>query len=122
MTTSLNSLYQNIVVATKEDQYSLFSNGQYVFSFPDPYQSAVFTHLTLSQHPYPRKVLLVGGGIAGTIQEILKYPLTLLHHVELDPMMIEAYRPYLSSEDRKALKDKRVEVFYTDGRYYIKNT
>jgi spermidine synthase len=122
MTTSLDSLYQNIVVATKEDQYSLFSNGQYILSFPDPYQSAVFAHLTLSQHPHPQKILLVGGGITGIIQEILKYPITILHHVELDPSLIEAYLPFLPPEDRRALEDKRVEVFYTDGRYYIKNT
>ncbi|MBW1838391.1 MAG: hypothetical protein JRI49_00520, partial [Deltaproteobacteria bacterium] len=122
MIASIDSLYQNIVIATKEDQYSFFSNGQYVLSFPDPYQSAVFAHLTLSQHPRPRKVLLVGGGIAGITKEILKYPITLLHYVELDPRMIEAYRPHLPPEDKKALKDKRVEVFFTDGRYYIKTT
>jgi len=122
MTTSLDSLYQNIVVAIKEEQYSLFSNGQYILSFPDPYQSAVFAHLTLSQHPHPCKVLLVGGGIAGIIQEILKYPIILLHHVELDPKLIEASLPFLPKVDKNALEDKRVEVFYTDGRYYIKNT
>ncbi len=122
MTSSIDSLYQNIVIATKEDQYNLFSNGQYVFSFPDPYQSAVFAHLVLTQHPRPRKVLLVGGGIVGIIKEILKYPLTLLHHVELDPRMIEAYHLHLPPEDKKVLKDKRLEVFHTDGRYYMKNT
>ncbi|KPJ59958.1 MAG: hypothetical protein AMJ42_01655, partial [Deltaproteobacteria bacterium DG_8] len=122
MISSMDSLYENIVVAIKEDQYSLFSNGQYILSFPDPYQYAVFTHLILTQHPYPQKILLVGGGIAGIIQEILKYPITLLHHVELDPKLIEACLPFLPSEDRRALEDERVEVFYTDGRYYIKNT
>jgi spermidine synthase len=121
MTTSIDSLYQNIVVATKEDQYSLFSNGQYMLSFPDPYQSAVFAHFLLSQHSHPHKVLLVGGGVAGTIGEILKHPVTLLHYVELDPRLIEASLPFLPLEDRKALEDKRVEVFYTDGRYYTKN-
>ncbi len=121
LTTSLDSLYQNIVVAAKEDQYSLFSNGQYMLSFPDPYQSAVFAHFLLSQHSHPHKVLLVGGGVAGTIGEILKHPVTLLHYVELDPRLIEASLPFLPLEDRKALEDKRVEVFYTDGRYYTKN-
>lgn len=121
MITSLDSLYENIVIAKKEDQYSLFSNGQYILSFPDPYQSAVFAHLILSQHPQPRKILLVGGGVTGVIQEILKYPITLLHYVELDPKLIEACLPFLPPEDKRALDDKRVEVFHADGRYYIKN-
>ena len=121
MISSLDSIYQNIVVAKKEDQYSLFSNGQYMLSFPDPYQSAVFAHFNLSLHPYPRKVLLVGGGLAGIIEEMLKHPVTMLHYVELDPKLIEASLPFLPKEDRNALEDKRVEVFSTDGRYYIKN-
>lgn len=121
MVSSLDSIYQNIVVAKKEDQYSLFSNGQYMLSFPDPYDSAVFAHFTLSLHPYPRKVLLVGGGLAGIIKDMLKHPVTMLYYVELDPRLIEASLPFLPKEDRDALKDKRVEVFSTDGRYYIKN-
>jgi spermidine synthase len=121
MITSRDSLYQNIVVALKEEQYSLFSNGQYVFSFPDPYQSAVFAHFVLSQHPNPRKILLVGGGTAGIVKEMLKHPLTLLHYVELDPALIEAYLPYLPDEDKSSLEDTRVKLFYTDGRYFIKN-
>ena len=119
---SLNSPYQNIVVAEKEGQYSLFSNGQYVLSFPDPYQSAVYTHFVLSQHPHPQKILLVGGGITGIIQETLKYPILSLSYVELDPKLIEASLPFLSPEDSNTLKDDRVKVFYADGRHYIKNT
>ncbi len=121
MTASLDSIYQNIVVAKKEDQYSLFSNGQYMLSFPDPYQSAVVANFNLSQHPHPRKVLLVGGGLAGIIEEMLKHPITMLHYVELDPKLIEASLPFLPEEDRNALEDKRVKVFHTDGRHYIKN-
>lgn len=121
MDSSIDSIYQNIVVAKKEDQYSLFSNGQYMLSFPDPYDSAVYAHFNLSLHPHPRNVLLVGGGLAGIIKDMLKHPITLLHYVELDPKLIEATLPFLPIEDRDALKDKRVEVFSTDGRYYIKN-
>jgi len=120
MLVSLDSRYQNIVVARKEGQYNLFGNGQYLTSFPDPYQTAIFTHLNLSQHPFPRKILLVGGGVTGIIQEILKYPITLIHYVELDPKLLEAALPFLSPEDKAALQDQRVTLFHTDGRYYIK--
>jgi spermidine synthase len=120
MVVSLDSRYQNIVVARKEDQYSLFGNGQYLTSFPDPYHTALFTHLNLSQHPFPRTILLVGGGTTGIIQEILKYPVTLIHYVELDPILLEATRPFLSPDDRAALRDERVSIFHTDGRHYIK--
>ena len=117
---SVDSPYQNIAVARNEQEYSLFSNGQYLNSFPDPYQTAVFTHLTLSQHPAPRSILLVGGGATGIIQEIMKYPVELVHYVELDPKLLEAGLPFFSREDRRALEDARVTTFFTDGRFYIK--
>jgi spermidine synthase len=120
MLVSVDSRYQNIVVARKEEQYSLFGNGQYLNSFPDPYQTAVFTHLNLSQHPFPRTILLVGGGATGIIREILKYPVRQIHYVELDPKLLEASLTFLSREDKAALEDERVTLFYTDGRHYIK--
>ena len=122
MSVSLNSRYQNIVVAMQNDQYSLFGNGQYIESFPDPFQAASFAHFILSQHPSPRTILLIGGGATGIIHEMLKHPLQLLHYVELDPKLIEASLPFLSEQDRAALEDKRVEIFYTDGRHFLNTT
>ena len=122
MSLSLNSRYQNIVLALQNDQYSLFGNGEYIGSFPDPYQAAGFVHFTFSQHPDPRTILLIGGGATGMIHEMLKYPLQLLHYVELDPKLIEATRPFLSGQDKTALTDERVQVFYTDGRHFVKTT
>ena len=122
LSASLNSRYQNVVLAQHNDQYSLFGNGQYIESFPDPYQAAVFAHFVLSQHPHPRTILLIGGGSTGMLHEMLKYPLQLVHYVELDPALIEATLPFLSGQDKAALDDERVEIFYTDGRHFVKTT
>ena len=53
---------------------------------------------------------------------MLKYPLQLVHYVELDPTLIEATLPVLSGQDKAALDDKRVKIFYTDGRHFVKTT
>ncbi len=117
--TSADSPYQNVAVASAHNQYSIFGNGQYVTSFPDLYQAALFAHGTLAQHPSPGTILLVGGGASGTIQEMLKYPIHMLHYVEVDPLLIEAGIPYLPVQDKDALTDKRVGLFFKDGRYFI---
>jgi spermidine synthase len=122
MSLSLNSRYQNIVLALGNEQYSLFGNGQYIGSFPDPYQSSDFAHSILTQHPEPRSILLIGGGTTGIIHEILKYPVQRIHYVELDPKLVEATYPFLSNQDKTALDDERVEIFYTDGRHFVKIT
>lgn len=122
LVTSQESKYENIVLAAQETQYSLFGNGQWLSSFPDDYQSASLAHFLLTEHPNPAEVLLIGGGFEGMIKEILKHPVLRLDYAELDPRLIETALPYLPPQDQAALKEKRVRVFYTDGRYLVKRT
>ena len=119
---SADSRYQNISVAYKDGQFSLFGNGQHITSFPKEYRSAAFAHLVLLEHPRPKEVLLVGGGPSGVIREMLKHPITELHYVELDPKLIGIMKKYLSLKDKEALGDERVRVFYADGRHFIKES
>ena len=117
---SINSPYQNLVIAKQLDQYCMYGNGQIFTSFPDPYQSALKAHFILCQHPHPEKVLLIGGGISGIIKEILKHPVRTLHYVELDSSLVEVGKKYLPPEDKAAMHDPRVTIFLNDGRYYVK--
>lgn len=117
---SVDSKYQNIVIGKEEDQYSVYGNGQYTFAFPNLYEYGPMAHLVLSEHPFPRRVLLIGAGIGGLISEMLRYPLEELHYVELDPKLLEVAEKYLPEEDRVSLADKRVKIFHLDGRYFVK--
>jgi len=117
---SINSPYENIMVAKMSDQYSIYGNGQYLASFPDPFQSATRAHFILTQHPHPETVLLIGGGTGGLIKEILKHPVKTLHYVELDAKLIQVIQKYSPLQDKKAFQDPRVQIFWSDGRHYVK--
>ena len=117
---SIDSQYKNIVIGIRDDQYSVFGNGQFNFSFPDEYENAQIAHLVMTQHPDPKRVLLIGGGMGGLIGEILKHPIEELDYIELDHALIESAEKYLPPEEKEALSDKRVNIFHVDGRYYIK--
>ncbi|MCR4290953.1 MAG: fused MFS/spermidine synthase [Candidatus Scalindua sp.] len=117
---SIDSRYENIVVGVRDDQYSVFGNGQFNFAFPDEYVNAQIAHLIMTQHPDPRRVLLIGGGMGGLIREMLKHPIEELDYIELDPALIELAEKYLPPEEKEALSDKRVNIFHVDGRYYVK--
>ncbi len=120
--TSVDSRYQNIAVGYEKGQYSIYGNGLWVYSFPDEYSFAALAHLSLSEHPNPKSVLLIGGGEGGLIREILKHPVQKLAYVELYPALIRTVGRFLSEEDRKALKDSRVTLHVQDGRYFVKHT
>ena len=119
---SLDSKYENITLGIKEGQYSLFGNGQYISSFPDEYNYANLAHFILTQHPQPRQVLLIGGGIGGLLKEIMKHPVGQLDYVQLDPQLITLVLEYLPAEDKEVLKAPGVKVYYIDGRQFIKTT
>ena len=117
---SIDSRYENIVVGVRDEQYSVYGNGQFNFAFPDDYANSQIAHLVMTQHPDPKRVLLIGGGMGGLIREMLKHPVEELDYIELDPALTESIRKYLPPVEEEALSDKRVKIFHTDGRYYVK--
>ncbi|MEA1928734.1 MAG: hypothetical protein U9N73_11050, partial [Candidatus Auribacterota bacterium] len=68
-----NSIYGNIAVTGRENQFSLFENGLLVFTYPDLLSAEESVHFALLEHPAPRRVLLIGGGVGGSLREILRY-------------------------------------------------
>ncbi|MEW6681290.1 MAG: hypothetical protein AB1297_09810, partial [bacterium] len=117
-----NSIYGNIVLVKREDQYSLFYNGLYLYTLKDRLSSEEACHFALLSHPNPQSILLIGGGIAGLIEEIIKYPIKNVDYLELDPLIIKIARDYLPEEYYKPLEDPRVKKKSLDGRFFIKNT
>jgi spermidine synthase len=65
-------------------------------------------------------VLLVGGGVAGDLREVLKHPIVGVTYVELDPLLIEAARAHLPARDAAVLNDPRVALVLADGRLYVR--
>ena len=119
--TSENSIYGNVAVVKRENLYSVFTNGVYAFSVPDEFTSELSAHFPLLEHPWPKDVLLIGGGSSGQLREVLKHPVERIDYVELDPLIINLAKAYLPVNE--ALNDHRVKVIADmDGRLFIKRT
>ena len=118
---SENSIYGNIAVTKKENLFSVFTNGLYGFTVPDELTSERNAHFPLLEHPNPKKILLIGGGLSGQLREVLKYPIEHVDYVELDPLLIKLAKEHLPSS--KIMNDLRVHVISNmDGRLFIKRT
>lgn len=117
---SIHSVYGNIVVLERDDQYSFYENGVLMYTTRDTELNEELIHYPMLEHPNPKKILLIGGGAGGALKEILKHPVDKVTYVELDPKIIEVSRKYLPREDLEALDDPRVDVVMADGRFFIK--
>ena len=71
-------------------------------------------------HPNPQKVLIVGGGDGGALEEVLKHPVKKVWVVEIDEKVIQCCKKYLPSISKKAFEDKRVEIIIGDGKKFVK--
>ena len=117
-----NSKYGNLAVLKYAQQYSLFGNGDLYFSMPDEETPKNAANLFMLQHPAPKEILVIGGGISGLLRWILHCDVKHLDYVELDPAVIEMARKYLVSEDLEALNHGAVHIHNTDGRMFIWRT
>jgi spermidine synthase len=118
---SENTIHGNIAVTHALDQRDFWVNGLPVFTVPHP--DTVFveetTHIPMLLHPAPVDVLIIGGGVGGTLEELLKHPVSRVTYVELDPKMIELAKRF-APEASRVLDDPRVETRYMDGRLFVK--
>jgi len=113
------SKYGTIAITRTESQLNFYTNGFFDFACPDLYSAEEAVHYPLLIHPQPISVLLVGGGLGGAIEQVLKHsPIEKLVYLELDPKLIEVANRYLDL----AVQKERVKIFTGDARFFIKNT
>lgn len=113
--------YHNLAMIRDADLYTVFANGLWLFSAPDPQLAETAVHPVLLEHPAPETVLLVGGGAAGLAGEILKHPsVHRVDYVEPDPELVRMVRAHLPRTVYKALDDDRVHLFHEDPAAFIR--
>jgi spermidine synthase len=115
-----NSAYGNLAVVQTEGSRSVYENGLILFHAPDAEGAEEAVHYALLEHPAPRRLLLIGGGANGSLQQALQHPsIKRVDYVELDPAIIEIARRYFSQQWAAAESDARVRVHLTDGRRFV---
>jgi spermidine synthase len=113
--------YHNLSVIRQPNQISVFVNGLWWFSAPDPETAELSVHIAMLEHPKPHKVLLVGSGITGLVGEILKHPMvTSLDYVEADPQVISLIAPHLSDRETAPLSDPRLRLLHMDAGSFLR--
>jgi spermidine synthase len=116
-----DSPYGRLAIQARGSQRIFYTDGLLAFETQGTFPEEV-THLPLLAHPAPGEVLLIGGGIAGDLREILKHPVEKVTYVELDPLLIDAARDFLPPADAETLDDARVQLVMTDGRAFVAST
>jgi len=118
------SPYQRIQVAVSplfgrmlilDDAVQTTERDEYVYH-------EMLVHLPLVTHPDPTRVLIIGGGDGGTLEEVLKHPVAQATLVEIDRAVIDVSRAYLPGIANGAFDDPRARVLIADGIAFVRET
>ena len=119
---SRNSVYGNLAIVQTAGTFSLFENGQVSFNVPDAAAAEEAVHYALLEHPMPRSLLLIGGGLNGSLAQALQYgSLERIDYVELDPAVFALARRFFPEEWALLGANPRVHAYNTDGRLFLKS-
>ncbi|MDD5194167.1 MAG: fused MFS/spermidine synthase [Candidatus Omnitrophica bacterium] len=119
---SKNTIYANLLSLKRGNQVSFFENGTRLYTVFDKQLSEEAVHFCLLEHKNPRNILLIGAGFAGLLDEILKYPVTCVDYVELDPALVTMAKKHLPPLYTSSLQNTLVHVINTDARFFLKTT
>ena len=118
---SRDSPYGRLTMTERGGQLAVFENGALSFETQGTEPEEI-AHLALLAHENPRRILLLGGGVSGTVREILKHRPEKIDYIELDPFLIEMAQAYLPDEIRNSLQAPSVNLIISDGRKFLRNT
>jgi spermidine synthase len=120
---SRNSVYGNLALVATSQSRSLFENGLRILTVPDPSAAEEAVHFALLEHSAPRSLLLIGGGINGSLAQALQYSsLERVDYVELDPAILGIAERHFAQAWRLARSDPRAHIHPVDGRLFLKTS
>lgn len=83
----------------------------------------MLTHVPLFAHGAVRKVLIIGGGDGGMLEEVLKHKgVEKVTMVEIDQAVVDFSKQHLRFICNDAFEDPRLDLVITDGVLYVEST
>lgn len=115
-----NSDYQHVMILDSYDfgRMLVLDGVVQTTSLDGHIYNEMISHVPISVHPNPQRVLIIGGGDCGVAKEVCKYPeIERIDMVEIDEVVVKACKAHLP-EVSGGLSDPRVQFIFDDGVKY----
>lgn len=110
-----NTPYGKLVITELNGQQNIYENNQLLHTEKDIVNSEESVHYCMLQKNYPRKVLVLSGGLLSQLNEILKYDSVEIDYVDINPGVIEWINKDIIH------KYNNLNLIHSDARRYIRN-
>ena len=92
ITYTKDSPYGIFVITQQNGQINYYENNVLMAASGDVVSKEESVHLAMVQHPNPEHILVLSGIISGIMDEIIKYPVTSIDYVDVNPEIIQMAR------------------------------
>ena len=116
-----DSPYGRITVVTHTGQVSVFTDDALSFE-TEGTEAELFAHLSALQHANPQRILVLGGGLDGTVRELLRHRPARIDAVELNSVLMTLVRSRLPDTIRNSLSDPATRLITADPRRFLKES
>ncbi|NIA30532.1 MAG: hypothetical protein GWP06_11550 [Actinobacteria bacterium] len=110
-----NSRYGELVVLDWGGENIFYANSLKQTVLPDKIGSQTLASLVMNEHPDPKFVLLIEGGLGGLADELARYPGSHVDYLNLDEKAFQLTRSFL---DTLTIR-KNLKILFADGRRYL---
>jgi len=118
---SVDTPYGRITATERAGQVTIFENDALAFETGGT-TAEQFAHLTAIQHPHPQRILVLGGGIEGTVGKLLQHSPLEVDYVELNRRGFKSAMAVLPEGIRRPLEGGKVTVHFLDPRRFLNAT
>jgi spermidine synthase len=112
--------YSRISVSYNQGQYSVFEDDALCYE-SETSAAEEFCRLSLLFNNSPKNVLLLGGGIKGMVNELLKLKNLDIDYVEYNKKMMEGLNEYLPLKINIA-NNNQIRIIFSDPRDFLRQT
>ena len=116
---SRDTPYGRITVTSREGQICIFENDALAYE-TETTAAEEFVQLSTLQAVNPERVLVLGGGFAGIITELLKLHVGSIDYVEINRRAIEMVERCSPLEVTASFRDERVRIIFHDPRRFLR--
>ncbi len=110
-----NSRYGELTVLDWGGENIFYANSLKQSVLPDKIGSQTVASLVMNEHPAPKSVLLIEGGLGGLAEELARYPGAYMDYLELDEKAYQLTRSFLDT----LIVQKNLKNVFADGRWYL---
>ncbi len=118
-----DSPYGRITAVSQHEQIAVFENGALSFE-TEGVVAEEFVYLASLQHPDPKKILILGGGISGYVEKMLEScgdesGDIRIDYVELDEILLDLAKYHLPPNINNSVKVENVTITISDPRRFL---